>query len=374
MSAHPHDYPHRSLLLVSGTSPQVVTETLYALTQIQTPAFHPTQVHLITTSVGAEQARLNLLDGPGYFFRLAADYGLDSSIFSPADIHIIENAHGQPLSDIRSPADNAATADFITHWLHRLTDNNDTAVHVSMAGGRKTMGYYAGYGLSLFGRPQDRLSHVLISEGYEGLQDFYYPTRQSHTIHNRQGRALDASQAKVTLAEIPFVRLRDGLPRQVLQGDLRFIQAVEQARLAARPHLILYPQQKSLAMNGVAARLSGTQFALLLWAAVRHQPGEAPIAPVASPEEGRHHRQQDISELLNLADTHWLNLDMRTINKLETDGLQQDWLETNISKANSALQRQLGDELANACRLASRLVGKKRGYSLPQRLTLDIEL
>lgn len=37
------------------------------------------------------------------------------------------------------------------------------------------MGFFVGYALSLFGRAQDRLSHVLVSDPFESLTDFYYP-------------------------------------------------------------------------------------------------------------------------------------------------------------------------------------------------------
>lgn len=39
------------------------------------------------------------------------------------------------------------------------------------------MGYYLGYALSLYGRAQDRLSHVLVTERYESLRDFFIPHR-----------------------------------------------------------------------------------------------------------------------------------------------------------------------------------------------------
>ena len=49
------------------------------------------------------------------------------------------------------------------------------SLHVSIAGGRKTMGFYVGYALSLFARDQDRLSHVLVPPSLESRQDFFYP-------------------------------------------------------------------------------------------------------------------------------------------------------------------------------------------------------
>ncbi|MBF4102237.1 hypothetical protein INT80_01850 [Gallibacterium anatis] len=51
-------------------------------------------------------------------------------------------------------------------------------MHVSIAGGRKTMGFFAGYALSLYGRAQDSLSHVLVSAEYEAIQNFSIRQKQ----------------------------------------------------------------------------------------------------------------------------------------------------------------------------------------------------
>ena len=58
---NPERYPRRILLCVAGLSPQIVTETLYALTVIGEPRFVPTEIHLLTTAEGAERARLTVL-------------------------------------------------------------------------------------------------------------------------------------------------------------------------------------------------------------------------------------------------------------------------------------------------------------------------
>jgi integrase len=72
---HPESYPHRILLAVTGLSPQVVTETIYALAMRGEPRFVPTEVHLLTTREGAHRARLALLSqDPGWFQRLITDY------------------------------------------------------------------------------------------------------------------------------------------------------------------------------------------------------------------------------------------------------------------------------------------------------------
>ncbi len=54
----PHTYPRRILLAVAANSPQIVTETVYALTQHTRPACMPTEVHIITTRQGEPFVRL----------------------------------------------------------------------------------------------------------------------------------------------------------------------------------------------------------------------------------------------------------------------------------------------------------------------------
>ena len=172
----PASFPRRILLAVTGLSPQIVTETLHALAIGHDDPFVPTEVHLITTAEGAERARLALLsDKPGWFHRLRKDFGLPEIAFDGGHIHILRDASGQPMADIRSPADNLACADFITEKVRELSADPHSALHVSIAGGRKTMGFFLGYALSLFGRPQDRLSHVLVSEPFENSWAFFSP-------------------------------------------------------------------------------------------------------------------------------------------------------------------------------------------------------
>ncbi len=270
---NPNRYPRRILLCVAGLSPQIVTETLYALTVTGEPRFIPTEVHLLTTAEGAERARLTLLsDEPGWFHQLRRDYGLPAIRFSLDAIHILRAVDGRPLDDIRGLADNEAIADAITHQVRVLTADPDSAVHASIAGGRKTMGFYLGYALSLFGRPQDRLSHVLVSSPYESNPNFFYPAPVERVIFSNSPdqRPLDASSASVMLADIPFVRLRDGLQESLLRGEASFSEVVRQAqRNLAAPSLILDAVGSRVRCGETVLRLTPISFAWLAWFARR---------------------------------------------------------------------------------------------------------
>jgi hypothetical protein len=190
-----------------------------------------------------------LSEDPGWFRRLCADYPLPEIAFGAEDIRVIRGPDGKPLDDILDEADNAVVADFITEEVRALTADPNASLHVSIAGGRKTMGFYLGYALSLFGRAQDRLSHVLVPPPYESRTDFFYP---------RPG----AEDAQVHLGDIPFVRLRDGLPERLREGRARFSEVVTEAQKPLPPPALhLDPARLTVTAGGEALGLEPAQFA-----------------------------------------------------------------------------------------------------------------
>ena len=266
INTNPESYPRRILVAVTGLSPQIVTETLYVLAVQQAPAFMPTEVRLITTEEGAQRAQLSLLhEQTGWFHRLCADYGLPPIAFGPEQIHVLKDANSNPLSDIRSVEDNTAAADAITDLIRELTGDDGSALHVSIAGGRKTMGFYLGYVLSLFGRIQDRLSHVLVSAPYESNREFFYPTPENKMIpdpKNPNGQCVDARDAKVTLAEIPFVRMREGLDPKLMEGEISYSVAVADAQRAQPPKALqLDPTSCHVTAGGERFHMPANKFA-----------------------------------------------------------------------------------------------------------------
>jgi len=254
------------LLSVTGMTPQVVTETLYALAVDAKEPWIPDEIHLVTTGIGAEQARLTLLSQkPGWFHRLCRDYNLPKIAFDSSCIHAITDESGTILEDIRTLQDNDSAANFISETVRRLSSEPGSEIHASLAGGRKTMGFFLGYAMSLFGRPQDRLSHVLVSEPFEGNKEFYYPTLQECVIalHGDKSRSADARDARITLADIPFVRLRDGLPTPLLEGRSSFSEAVSGVQTALpKVSLRLEPATCRVFAGGDSFTLKPSEFAL----------------------------------------------------------------------------------------------------------------
>ncbi len=287
MNPPPTTYPPRArriLLSVTGLTPQVVTETLYAAMREGRDAL-PTEVHVLTTAEGADRMRLALLsDEPGWFRRLQADYGLPPIDFTADHIHVLVGRDGQPLADIRSADDNAGAADQVADWVRRLTLDEASQLHVSLAGGRKTLGFFAGHALSLWGRDGDRLSHVLVSEPFESSWEFFYPTPYERIIETRHGKLADCRNAEVTLADLPFVRLRHGLPQALLSGRTGFAAAVQAAQSRLGPaKLTIDLRAQRVEAGGRMVAMAPAELAFLAWFARRAQQG---LPGVACPAEG----------------------------------------------------------------------------------------
>lgn len=356
------------LLAVSGLSPQIITETLYGLAVSpaeESDRFIPDEVHVVTTAQGANRIKLLLLsEHQGWFHRMRDEFQLPSMRFDDSTIHIITDLLDQPLVDIRDANDNTRVADKLTELVAAFTNDSNTALHVSIAGGRKTMGFFAGYVLSLFARPQDSLSHVLVSPQYESHPDFFYPTSQQNIILGRDKvcTPLDTKQAKVELAFLPIVSLRDGLPERVLSGEASYSDAVAEARRAVGPPRIdIDMKAKSLLCAEIEVKMTPRDFAFYLWF-IQTRLGENPnIRP-------------DPNDSANFCAHEYLTVCKYTMSEMDgqleriqtalTTGMSADHFRQRRSTTNKALVKALGSRLAKAYLIGSFGPNNKKYYAL----------
>lgn len=274
MLPSPAGYGRRVLLAVAGLSPQVVTETIWALAQGD-PGLLPTELHLLTTEEGARRAELLLVgteDHPGALAALATDLG---SALPPLQLRVLCGADGTVLGDVASAEDNQATGDRVAELLRGFTADPGCAVHLSIAGGRKTMGLFAGMALSLFGRPQDRMSHVLVPPAFQAHPQFFFPPRRPRVLIAGDGRPISTADARVVLADIPFVRLRQGWRAEELDRPGGYAAAVAAAQRQLAPPRLLLDLPAGRAVFGEAAvPLPPALLGALLWFAQRRAEGD----------------------------------------------------------------------------------------------------
>lgn len=337
----PAAFPRRILLGLVGLTPQVVTETLYALAVQRHPPFVPTEIHLATTEEGRNRAELTLLDPDcGMLAAFARDYALPGLVraLTRDRIHVITDAEGAVLSDIAGPRDSAAAADFLVALVRRLTADEGAALHVSIAGGRKTMSFFLGYALSLFGRAQDRLSHVLVPEPFQSHPSFFYPPPEPRTLFLANAAPVRTDAARISLTDIPLVRLRHGLPAPLLEGRHSYSETVRGAQAHFAPPLLEIDRAgRRLTAQGRAIALPPILFAWVVWLAERR------LADL--PHKGALHWSEADAGAFVAVYEEIFGADGAGAERLRAalaDGMTKQYFEEKKSRVNQILRRALG--------------------------------
>jgi len=341
MSTHHSRTSFKNILLTScGLHPQIITEIIYALSQ-QNPPVVLHEVHVVTTEVGLEQIKTYLLDeNDGYFHKLCREYGLNDTHFKLDNIQLLENAMGVSLDDIQTVGENEIVANTLTETMRQLTADPNTALYVSLAGGRRTISYYLGYALSLFGRPQDRLSHIIVSHGFEADDEFFYPNKTPTYITDRSGKTLNTQDAKIQLAEIPFVRLREGLPRDLLDGEASFVETVASVpKIAKTAQVQINLRDKLLVFNDISIAMSPIQFTWYSWLATRLKQHGHDVGAIRVHSD---HHQDFLRFFESLYSANHTGVE-RARNTLE-NGFNVDYISEKNSLVNKRIKKALGSQ------------------------------
>lgn len=203
------------LIFVAGATPQIITETIYALA-MQSPPVYADELHIITHSRG-KQRIMETLVHEGILQQLCREYGIPPLTLTSDHIRVICDENGTELHDIRTTDDNEHAGDQITAFLRDQACDPQVRLHCSLSGGRKTMTYYMGIAFQLFARQWDRLYHIMVAPEFEKVEQFFYPPKQPQQLTVRNGNnetTFSTADANVSLVQLPMIYLRDKLPLQ----------------------------------------------------------------------------------------------------------------------------------------------------------------
>ncbi len=295
------------LLAITGMSPAILTETIWALAH-GPESIVPDRVVVVTTGAGRRQLERVFEPLPAWqgespwqaLRRCLTERGLPVEGrlrfgLTGDDVRIIAAADpatgiSHELADIRTPADNTATADFLLDQVRTLTSNPDLRVVASLAGGRKTMGALLYACMTLAGRETDRLTHVLVSEPFESIPGFWFPgqpggavrSRRSHP-DNREETEFDPISAVVELADVPFVPLRNLFQRELGRAVGAFGRLVDTCRSGIRQRagehlqLQLHNHRCSFELNTRVIPVPAREYLVLLFIAHQAKRNQPPF-------------------------------------------------------------------------------------------------
>ena len=366
---------HNILFLVTGMTPQIITETLWALAcdPAKQEKWVPNEIQVLSTTTGLKKIKDNLLGDNGIFKKMCEEYNLPEIKFDEDSLNAIVDKEGNKLDDLKTPEENELAADMICQKVREFTQDDNVSLHVSIAGGRKTMGFYAGYALSLYGRIQDQLSHVLVSEKYETLQGFYYPAlkkgkkeniikkihkkmEQGHDVYEEE--SLDTFDAKVWLANIPFVRLRKSINSKSEVVNKSFSTVIEMANLSLQPFVVILDvNDKKVIIGDKECELGPKEFSLYLLAAeLKLKKGETLYYPAQD-------KRPNKKERVTIDEEHQKRFNeiySKYKNEEKKETVDEQYLRSGLAKLRKEFTEKFGESICEQIDIAS-VDGKNGG-------------
>ncbi|TAJ42772.1 MAG: TIGR02584 family CRISPR-associated protein [Reyranella sp.] len=258
--------PRNVLIVTAGLAPAVVTETVWALLQPrEQPRFVPDEIVICTTARAAPLFKRELCREHGRLDELCKDLGVPPL----SAICRVEPLPG--ADDIRSAEDATLFADAMTRLVRDYTSEPSTRIHMSIAGGRKTMSFHAGVAMCMFGRIGDEISHVLVRPAeLEQCDGFFWPTSYPSKATHRHTKAVYSGRypdAQVDLNMMPYIRTRSHTPASLLtSGASSYSDYVAELNALAEGGVLrLDLEQRTITYAGLKPLHLNAQHFALYW-------------------------------------------------------------------------------------------------------------
>lgn len=295
------------LIAGMGTSPAVLTETVWALAHQKKPVV-PDEIVVLTTKSGKDALRTAVMSGvPCVWERLKValrkeKIAIDGKlVFGDTSIRIMPDASGNEIVDLRTGADNLRAADFMLGELRKYTEDTETTILCSIAGGRKTMSALLFSCMTLLGREQDKVYHVLLPPELEqGVEPpFFFPEPGKTYTAKATGKKYKAIKVQSEVFEVPFVRMRGWYQEKFKTIPPSYRTLISKVQTVAPP-AVAYPEIEIDAWNGWVT-LNGRQVAM-------SRPCFAMLLLLASGVDAKEHHKRllEAHKAPNTATCDWL--------------------------------------------------------------------
>ncbi|MBS1517935.1 MAG: TIGR02584 family CRISPR-associated protein [Bacteroidetes bacterium] len=190
------------LICVCGLTPQIITETLFCLSIKK--KIKVDELYVVTTTRGRDvilgmDKYYNKREKDPYpplrdeIKRMCEKYKkISYPKFEYNHIKVATDLSIE-LNDIRNDKANRLFPNTLCEFINEKSKDSNNILYCSISGGRKSMSVDMAFAMSLFGRENDKLLHVLTHENQE-FKHFFPETKKE--------------EKELELAELPYVRLR----------------------------------------------------------------------------------------------------------------------------------------------------------------------
>lgn len=257
---------NRIFAAILGTNPQIVTESIFAIIK-KDPTNAPTAVYVMSTSVGIQRCIEKLIKD-NWLEKVYQHFNLKSPEFTRNHCITFTDNDGSPLEDIRNYQESENAADTIFNKIAEWCESENSQLHLSVGGGRKSLDLHAGLAMNICSRQIDRMSQVLVSDPrIENNPDFFFPSQPvNQQIKTFKGEIIDSRKVSVDLIHIDYIRLRGNLPKGAFcSGKSRLEIIAMGRRIFEKQTLEIDYPNSSIIASGEIIKLSTAPFAIFSW-------------------------------------------------------------------------------------------------------------
>lgn len=260
------------MVAMTGMSPAVVTETIWALYK-EKPDWVPDEVRVYTTQKGEQVFHAQVLSGEGskksIWEQLTVKVGKPDMKIKTV---IFKDDKDNALEDITTNEQQLLVADALLEAIRNLKNPHADPCRIvaSIAGGRKSMSALMYAAMTYGADEEDIITHVLADETASDCRAFFFPEqKEQKLITYKEQQAFIAKKVHLELAEIPFAPLRSLVGSAVDDAGGSFATLVGRARKRLRyinvedTRIRLSLSECVATINGKAVPLPEEQYALL---------------------------------------------------------------------------------------------------------------
>lgn len=241
------------LIVLLGTSPAILTETVWALAVNE--KIVPDEIEIWTTTQGKNTFEERVLSSNVWELLKAVLTKRKINITGKLALgedswKIFADPEKQRLGDLLTTSDNLAAADKMLAELRKY-DEPSTQILLSIAGGRKTMSALALQCMSLLGREGDKVYHVLVNPPFDNPKltpSFFFPEKEGKKWKERKigdDDKVTDEMAQINLFSVPYIRVRPLYEEKLKEKVVSFSTLCEriQEKINQKPTLRISEKQ-----------------------------------------------------------------------------------------------------------------------------------
>jgi len=303
------------VLCTLGLTPQILTELIYYIGVVQKQKID--ELVILTTEAGREMSQSILFEpDKSPLYQLGADWNISwvKNIAQNVKYETIQSIS----NDFISQNEVSYMQKQVLEIVRILCKSQNSCLHACLAGGRKQLSSALTIAMTLYGRDQDTLSHLIVSQNVVSNPAFFYPPPTKENIIGLNNQSVNSSKANIYISNILFPRLSK------LPSECRDLMEKLMSTDSPQPWLDINLNKRQILINNQIIDMPPSLAAWLAWLATNSLNGKRGLKRIGSSKE----------EYLKFYKKFASHKSFLRVSAILPDILDPEWMEEKTSRIN----------------------------------------